>query len=313
MRLARYQTNGAPPRIGVLVDDELVDLSGRFGPAVGIEDLLAGGRETRQAIAAILSGAAERVPREQVRLCAPIARPPKFLAIGLNYPKHNAEAASAGMERPEMMVAFNKQSTCVTGPYDPIEKPGASDQLDYEGELAFVIGRRCRRVPADRAHEVIAGYLVVNDVTARDFQMASPTMTLGKSWDTHGPSGPWITTADAVEDPHDLSIKTWVNGELRQDSSTRHLVTDCFEQVAQLSQVFTLEPGDIVATGTPAGVGFAMKPPTMLQIGDTVRVEVQGLGHIENRVIEESVGPEIAGDQPPAILAEPDRSVAVAQ
>ena len=186
-----------------------------------------------------------------------------------------------------MPIFFNKQTTCVTGPHDPIHLPRVSPLLDYEGELAFVIGRRCRHVSRERAAEVIAGYLVVNDVSVRDWQLRTPTMTMGKSFDTHGPMGPWLVTADEIGDPHALELRTWVNGELRQHSNTRHLIYDCFAQVEHLSTAFTLEPGDVVTTGTPAGVGGAMSPPRFLGRGDVVRIEIEKIGSIENRVIEE--------------------------
>lgn len=286
MRLARFSTDGGPIRVGALVGDEIADLTEALGDGVSVETLLASDlRDARRAV----DRAVVRASLATARLHAPIARPPKFLAIGLNYDEHAAEARTLGMDRPDAMVVFNKQSTCITGPFDPIEKPSVSDQLDYEGELGFVIGRRCRRVPVQRAREVIAGYLVLNDVSVRDWQRATPTMTMGKSWDTHGPSGPWVTTADEIDDPHDLDLSTWVNGDLRQSSSTRHLINDCFAQVAHLSRVFTLEPGDVVATGTPAGVGIAMDPPGFLRVGDVVRVQIEGLGAIENQVIDEPV------------------------
>ena len=191
------------------------------------------------------------------------------------------------MKRPEFPMFFNKQSSCVVGPTDPIQLPRVSSALDYEGELAFVIGKRCRHVPRARAHEVIAGYTVVNDVSVRDWQFKAQTMTLGKSFDTHGPMGPWIVTPDEIGDPHALGLRTWVNGELRQDSNTKQLVFDCFAQVETLSTVMTLEPGTVVATGTPGGVGVAMKPPKFLVVDDAVRIEIEGIGWIENRVIEE--------------------------
>jgi 2-keto-4-pentenoate hydratase/2-oxohepta-3-ene-1,7-dioic acid hydratase in catechol pathway len=231
------------------------------------------------------SGARGRIPLTKVRLDPPILRPPKFLAIGLNYADHIAES---GMPKPEYPVFFNKQSTCVTGPYDPIHRPRVSTLLDYEGELGFVIGRRCRYVPKERAAEVIAGYLVVDDVSVRDWQLRTPTMTLGKSFDTHGPLGPWIVTPDEVGNPHALELRTWVNGELRQRSNTRELVFDCFDQVATLSAAFTLEPGDVVSTGTPGGVGGPAGK--FLVPGDVVRIEIEGIGVIENRVIEEPAG-----------------------
>jgi 2-keto-4-pentenoate hydratase/2-oxohepta-3-ene-1,7-dioic acid hydratase in catechol pathway len=159
--------------------------------------------------------------------------------------------------------------------------------LDYEGELAFVIGRRCRHVPKARAREVIAGYTVCNDVSVRDWQMRVRTMTMGKSFDTHGPLGPWIVTSDELEDPHTLGLRTWVNGELRQDSNTKELIFDCFDLVEHLSTAFTLEPGDVISTGTPSGVGIAKKPPLLLVAGDVVKIEIEGIGTIENPVIDE--------------------------
>ena len=162
-----------------------------------------------------------------------------------------------------------------------------SSALDYEGELAFVIGKRCRHVPRRRAPEVIAGYLVANDVSVRDWQLRTPTWTIGKSFDTHGPLGPWLTTSDEVGDPHGLGIRTLVNGELRQSSNTKELIFDCFALVEHLSTAFTLEVGDVVATGTPSGVGVSMKPPRMLQVGDVVEIEIDGLGRLRNEVVRE--------------------------
>jgi 2-keto-4-pentenoate hydratase/2-oxohepta-3-ene-1,7-dioic acid hydratase in catechol pathway len=166
--------------------------------------------------------------------------------------------------------------------------------VDYEGELAFVIGRRCRHVPADRAPEVIAGYTIVDDVSVRDWQLRSPTMTMGKSFDTHGPMGPWMVTADEVGDPHGLHLRTWVNGELRQEATTDQLMYNCWEMVEHLSTVFTLEPGDVISTGTPSGVGIAMRPPRLLKSGDTVRIQIEGIGTLENPVIDEPGSTEMA-------------------
>jgi 2-keto-4-pentenoate hydratase/2-oxohepta-3-ene-1,7-dioic acid hydratase in catechol pathway len=206
------------------------------------------------------------------------------LAIGLNYADHIAES---GLQRPEVPTVFNKQSTCIVGSGEPIHLPRISQALDYEGELAFVIGRRCRHVPMARAREVSAGYCIMNDVTVRDVQLRSPTWTVGKSFDTHGPLGPWLTTADEVPDPHALRLRTWVDDELRQDSNTSQLVFRCEDLVEHLTQAFTLEPGDVISTGTPGGVGMAMKPPRWLKAGAVVRIEIEGLGVLENRVIEE--------------------------
>lgn len=245
---------------------------------------------------------AERHAIEDVRLLAPV-EPRKFLAIGLNYADHIAEA---GMDAPAFPVFFNKQATCVVGPDDVVHMPRVSNLLDYEGELAVVIGTRCRHVPEDRAHEVIAGYTITNDLSVRDWQVRTPTMTLGKSFDTHGPLGPWIVTQNELGDPHDLSIKTYVNHELRQDGNTREMIYDCYEQVAHLSQAFTLEPGDVIATGTPAGIGAVRQPfpEGLLKVGDVVRIEIEGIGELRNIVVEEPEG---------YIAPEADREFAWAQ
>ena len=284
MKLCTYLRDDVP-RVGVVTDDGIVDLA-ESAPELPTEmtALLAAGEPALRRAAAAVSAARARIPLDSVRLAPPILRPPKFLAVGLNYADHVAEA---GLETPKLPTLFNKQSTCVAGPTDPVHMPRVSSALDYEGELGFVVGRRCRHVPREHAHEVIAGYLVVNDVSVRDWQLRIPTWTMGKSFDTHGPIGPWITTADEVGDPHSLRVRTWVNEELRQDSSTKNLIFDCFAIVEHLSTAFTLEPGDVVATGTPGGVGIARKPPKLLSIGDVVRVEIDGLGTLENRVVAE--------------------------
>ena len=284
MRLARwYGDDGV--RLGVVEGDELVDVSAaapdlpRDTPA-----LLASGPDALDAVRAASAGAPRR-PLADVRLAAPVGRPPKFLAIGLNYRQHVEETGKA---LPEHQLWFNKQSTCVIGPGEAIEIPRVSDKVDYEGELAFVIGRRCRHVPADRAAEVVAGWTIVNDVSVRDWQARTPTMTMGKSFDTHGPMGPWLVTPDELDDPHALRLRTWVDGELRQDASTADMVFNSWEQIAHLSTAFTLEPGDVISTGTPAGVGVAMRPPKFLQAGGTVRIEIEGVGTLENPVVAES-------------------------
>ena len=278
MRILRFEHDGTE-RTGGLAGagaDEVADL----GDADPIRLLAAGPAAIERAIAA----ATTRLPLADVRLRAPLPRPPKFLAIGLNYADHIAEA---GMTAPEFPVFFNKQTTCVVGPGDAVHVPRVSALVDYEGELGVVIGRRCRHVPAARAAEVIAGYTVVNDVTVRDWQFKAPTMTIGKSFDTHGPIGPWVVTADEIADPQDLRIRTWVNDDLRQDASTSEMIFDCAQQIETLSTAFTLEPGDIIATGTPAGVGIVRQPLAMLEPGDTVRIEIDGIGTLENPVIAE--------------------------
>lgn len=283
MRLCTFHHAGGL-RIGVVTDDGVVDLS-QAAPELPTEmgALLAAGPDALRRASSATSAAKSRLALDGLRLASPVPRPPKFLAIGLNYADHVAEAK---LETPKLPVVFTKQVTCVAGPFDDVHLPRASSLLDYEGELGFVIGRRCRHVPRDRAHEVIAGYLVADDVSVRDWQLRVSQWTMGKSFDTHGPLGPWLTTADSI-DTGALALRTWVNGELRQSSNTRHLIFDCAAIVEYLSTSFTLEPGDVVVTGTPGGVGGAMQPPQFLKAGDVVKVEIEGLGAIENRVVPE--------------------------
>ena len=274
------------PRLGVVLGDEVADVAAA-APELprDLPSLLAG-----PGLHALRDLDGPRRPLADLALLAPVARPPKLLAIGLNYRDHVAET---GREPPAHQLWFNKQSTCVIGPGAAIEVPRASEQVDYEGELGIVIGRRCRHVPAGRAREVVAGWLVVNDVSVRDWQARSPTFTMGKSWDTHGPIGPWVVSDDEVHDPHDLRIRTTVNGDLRQDGCTADMVFDCWEMIEHLSTAFTLEPGDIISTGTPAGVGMARRPPAWLRSGDTVRIEIDRIGALENPVIDEPDRPRV--------------------
>jgi 2-keto-4-pentenoate hydratase/2-oxohepta-3-ene-1,7-dioic acid hydratase in catechol pathway len=251
----------------------------------GIEDWL---KQSGNILGEIGAPSARSFALSEVRLLAPIRRPPKFLALGGNYASHLKEIEHLGIKFPEVQIWTNKQSTCISGPVDDVIIPAQSNQVDYEGELAVVIGRRCRHVPAERAHEVIAGYLVCNDVSVRDVQLRSVTMTLGKSFDTHGPIGPWLVTADEIANPHDLSIRTWVNGELRQDGRTNEMRYSIFDQIAELTSIFALEPGDILATGTPAGIAAAMRPPRYLQPNDRVRVEIERIGALDNRCLTET-------------------------
>jgi 2-keto-4-pentenoate hydratase/2-oxohepta-3-ene-1,7-dioic acid hydratase in catechol pathway len=291
VRLACFHT-ADEVRPAVVVGDELVDLAAadrRLGAPWA--DLLDRGPECLKRVETIAASGLHRIPLDSVRLAAPV-QPRKFLAIGLNYADHVAEA---GLETPEHLTVFVKAGTCVNGPYDPIERPAVSRYLDYEGELGFVVGRRCRHVSADRAAEVIAGYLIVDDVSVRDWQIQTPQWSLAKSFDTHGPMGPWIVTLDEVGDPHRLPIRTFVNGELRQESNTSELIFNCFRQVEILSQACTLEPGDVIATGTPSGVAAAMEGQPWLEPGDRVRVEIDGIGAIENEVVQERVAHAVAG------------------
>ncbi|MEP7203009.1 MAG: fumarylacetoacetate hydrolase family protein [Ilumatobacteraceae bacterium] len=282
MKIARF-TEGGRTRLGIVATDtdEIIDVGAADSSLpTDLGQLLATGALADVGRAA---SSASRIALSAVQLEAPIAQPPTFLAIGLNYADHVAES---GMEKPIAPVVFNKQVTCVVGPGAGIEVPTIAPKwVDYEGELGVVIGTRCRNVSIDDAPSVVAGYLIVNDVSVRDWQRATPTMTMGKSWDTHGPIGPWFVSADEVGDPHDLTIKTWVDGDLRQDASTKQMITNCWELIAHLSTAFTLLPGTIIATGTPAGVGFVMNPPRCLNAGSTVRIEIDKLGFLENPVI----------------------------
>lgn len=284
MKLATFTHKGVT-RVGIVVNEAIVDVTMENADLPqNMIDVLEGGEPVLAVLRSLEQSGAPSLPLVEVHLEAPVLRPPKFLAIGLNYADHIEET---GLDRPDFPSFFNKQSTCVIGPHDPIHAPRVSAKLDYEGELGFVIGRRCRHVPRKRVRDVIAGYLIVNDVTVRDWQARSPTWTLGKSFDTHGPTGPWIVTADEIGDPHALDIETWVNGERRQSTNTRHMIFNCFQQVEVLSTAFTLEPGDIISTGTSSGVGVMMTPRGYIKAGDVVRVTIERIGAIENPVIEE--------------------------
>ena len=276
MKLCRFTQDGTT-RIGKVIGDAVIDLSHVPGVTGSMRALLTGLPDLRPALEAAESPS---FPLASVRLEAPIDDPRKYLAIGMNYAAHAAEAAAAGISVPKSQLWFNKQVSCINGPYDPIELPKASDKVDYEAELAFVIGTRCKHVSRADARSVIGGYLIANDVTARDWQSRSPTYTLGKSFDTHGPLGPWITTDDEIENPHALTMRLTVNGEERQRTSTGDMIYDIYDQIAYLSTVMTLEPGDLIATGTPSGVGIASN--RFLADGDVIRVEIDRLGFIEN-------------------------------
>jgi 2-keto-4-pentenoate hydratase/2-oxohepta-3-ene-1,7-dioic acid hydratase in catechol pathway len=284
VRLCRFASASGNPTLGVVEGEEVVDLSSTEAPAEPAAALDEIGPEKLAALATN----APRLPLAGVHLLAP-ATPRKYLAIALNYRDHIEEM---GMEAPEVPVFFNKQVTCVVGPGAEVHMPKVSTFLDYEAELAIVIGRRCRHVPAERAHEVIAGYTCANDVSVRDWQGKAQTMTIGKSFDTHGPLGPWLVTADELGDPDDLAIRCTVNDEPRQDARTSEMVFDCFQQLSHLSEAFTLEPGDVIATGTPSGVGLGRQPvrDNLLHVGDTVKVEIEGIGELVNTVVEEPEG-----------------------
>ena len=284
MKLVTFTHEGRT-RLGAVESDAVVDFAAH---GRGLPDdmltFLAQGEAAFNTAREVCASGTGRLALRDVSLEAPVRRPPKILAVGLNYRDH---AAEGGFDIPTVPMIFNKQSTAVTGPQGVIYLPKESAQLDYEGEFAFIIGKRCRHVPKEKALDVIAGYTIANDVSVRDWQFRSPTTTMGKSWDTHCPLGPYMVTPDEVGDPHSLTLRTWVNDELRQDSNTRNLIFDCSDIIAHLSTAFTLEPGDVICTGTPSGVGLGMDPKVWLKAGDAVRITIDQLGTLENRVIDE--------------------------
>jgi 2-keto-4-pentenoate hydratase/2-oxohepta-3-ene-1,7-dioic acid hydratase in catechol pathway len=282
MKLVRFDA-GKGQRCGVVVDDAVVDLVEAGSDYVDIMEIITGGGAALETVAAISTRTLPQHSLQDIRLLAPIPKPGKYLAIGMNYRKHADEAEKLGIAVPEHQVWFNKQTTCVSGPFDEID-PGVTGKLDYEAELGLVIGAAAKGVARADALQHVFGYFVANDVSARDWQLHSPTFTMGKSFDTHGPTGPWIVTADEIPDPQNLELRCYVNGELRQQATTGDMLHAIDSQLEYLSTAFTLEPGDLIATGTPAGVGFALDPPRFLQPGDVVRCEIDGIGFIENRV-----------------------------
>jgi 2-keto-4-pentenoate hydratase/2-oxohepta-3-ene-1,7-dioic acid hydratase in catechol pathway len=290
MKLVTY-THAGRTGIGVVRDDLVFDLGSAGAPATMVEFLEAGSAALEHARRVLAAGRGG-IPLGEVQLRAPVPNPRKFLGIGGNTRSHLEEVMAAGVpiKHSPHQTWFNKQVSCISGPYDDIHMPAISEQLDYEGEMAMVIGTRCRNVKREDALAMVAGYMACNDVSVRDWQLRTPTATLGKSFDTHGPTGPWIVTRDEIPDPHDLGLRTWVNGELRMDGRTDEFIHRCEDMIVELSSVFTLEPGDILSTGSPAGVGALMKPPRFLKVGDVVRVEVEGIGFIENRVVETPPG-----------------------
>tara|TARA_Y100000813_G_scaffold39370_1_gene26785 strand:+ start:10537 stop:11445 length:909 start_codon:yes stop_codon:yes gene_type:complete len=231
---------------------------------------------------------------DDVILKAPIDKPNKILAVGLNYKKHIDEAkelkdhhSNDVQLQDQFPNIFNKQNSSVNDPYGDVHRPNASDWLDYEGELGFIIGKECRHVSYENAKNCIYGYTVVNDFSIRDWQFRGPphTMTMGKSWDTHCPFGPYIVTSDEIDDPHNLTLKTFVNDEERQNTNTNLMIYDCYTLIEYLTTAFTLEPGDLIPTGTPEG--SAVTTQNWLKPGDKVKVEIEGLGYIENNIIQE--------------------------
>jgi 2-keto-4-pentenoate hydratase/2-oxohepta-3-ene-1,7-dioic acid hydratase in catechol pathway len=285
MRLVTFRNGDGPAEPGVIVEQSVVALSG--AGFASLLDVLGGGAEARARVENWMyqppAGALR--PLANVRLLAPLPRPPKVICIGLNYRDH---ALESGMEVPKVPTVFSKFSSIVIGPGDPIVLPKVSTKPDYEAELVFVIGTGGRNIAAENWTQHVFGYTIANDVSARDYQMATSQWLMGKTFDTFAPIGPWIVSADEIEDPHALDIGLSINGEVMQNSNTCELIFKIPELVAFLSSVFTLETGDVVLTGTPAGVGAGRKPPRFLKPGDDVVVSIAGLGELRNPVVAEA-------------------------
>lgn len=281
MKLATFNYENQT-RIGAVVENQIIDGLADDSLPTDMIEFLKKEDIALQKMQTLISSGKNRIPLAEVKLLAPIPRPLKFLGIGLNYADHINET---GLEKPEYPMFFTKQSSCVIGQGDAIQIPSISEKVDYEGELAFIIGKKCKNVSVENAHDVIAGFTIVNDVTVRDWQFRTPTWTIGKSFDTHGPIGPWLVTADEIPNPHALNLKTWVDNELRQNSNTCYMMFNCYEMIAYLSQAMTLEVGDVISTGTPSGVGVKMKPRGYLKSGQTVKIEIESIGTLSNSVI----------------------------
>ncbi len=285
MRFVTFEVDGqAKP--GVISDvDAVLDLS-----TIGFSSLLQfieSGSDALERAAAFAeqSPAAAKHKLSKVKLRAPIPRPRKLICVGLNYRDH---AAETGAQIPTVPTIFNKFATAVIGPGDNIVLPRVSKAPDYEAEFAFVIGRGGRHISGEEWRDHVFGYTIVNDVTGRDYQRATSQWLMGKTFDTFAPMGPWIVSADEIPDPHELDIQMEINGEVLQNSNTRELIFKIPDLIAFLSSVFTLEPGDVVSTGTPAGVGFVRKPPRFLNPGDQVVVKIPAIGELRNPVVPET-------------------------
>jgi 2-keto-4-pentenoate hydratase/2-oxohepta-3-ene-1,7-dioic acid hydratase in catechol pathway len=281
MKFVTY-SDGSTAKLGALVNERVIDLAALGLPTTMLDFIRAGAEVWAQAAARCSASEAPSVPLASVRLLAPLSNPPKLVAIGLNYMDHCREQNVPVPERP---LVFAKFASSIVGPGDAIVwNPALTQQVDYEAELAVVIGKRARNVSQDAALDHIFGYTIINDVSARDLQFSDKQWVRGKSLDTFCPMGPFIVTADEIPDPQALSIRCLVNDQVLQNSTTAEMIFGVKELIAYLSQSFTLEPGDVISTGTPDGVGVFRKPPVFLQDGDVVKVEIERLGRLTNRV-----------------------------
>ena len=282
MKLVNFLYKGEK-NVGALLDDGVCSfksISDKY--SISMLEFIEQIHELSPEVSNFIDSNPEVIPLSEIEFLPVIERPGKVLAVGLNYKDH---AKETGMDLPKVPMIFTKQSTSVLGHQGEIHKPKVSDAVDYEGEMAFVIGKKCRHVSKEEALDVIAGVTICNDVSVRDWQIASPTFTMGKSFDTHCPIGPYIVTMDEISDIHNLKIKTYVNDELRQNSCTDQLIFDCFDLIEHITKAFTLEPGDIIATGTSSGVGVVLGK--YLIPNDVVRIELENVGTLENKVILE--------------------------
>jgi 2-keto-4-pentenoate hydratase/2-oxohepta-3-ene-1,7-dioic acid hydratase in catechol pathway len=287
MRFATYESDGST-RVGLVAGDELVDLTAELGARCDdVMQLLALGENGLNAARRAMRRADTRVRLDAVKLRPPVLRPEKLLGVGMNYHSFVRGASQLGMTIPEDPVWFYRPSSCLVGHQGDVWLPRAAQDLDYEVELAIVIGRECRDVSASQAAAVIGGFSVANDLTLRS--RVAKSLVLATSFDTHTPLGPVLVTPDELGDPHRLAVRTWVNDELRQSSNTSEMITSCYELIATISTSCTLRPGDVILTGTPDGCGIFRSPPSGLTAGDTVKLEIEGVGVIANRVIDEPV------------------------
>lgn len=291
MRLATFRNANGQARLGAVMNNLMVDLnaanslvpSDMIAFLDGGDRALGAVRETMDKVASMGADTARQrgiaFPAESIKLLAPVPRPRKLILVGLNYRDH---AEETGNKIPEVPTLFSKYPNSVIAPGDPIKIPRVSHMIDYEGEYAFVIGKGGKDIPKSKALDHVIGYTIVNDVSCRDYQMRTGQWMIGKTFDTFCPMGPYLVLKDEIPDPHTLELSTYLNGERMQHSNTKNLIFNTNDLIAFISEVFTLEPGDVVSTGTPGGVGVARKPQVWMKAGDTVRVEISGLGVLEN-------------------------------
>jgi len=294
LRFVRYLHSGVES-YGVLSDNEIINLQTLSGVPENLlpstmEELIGLGEEGMRTVEQLMLNSTKTEKRKatlkigDATFLAPVSSPPKILCLGLNYRDH---AKEAGADIPDETIIFMKPRTAIVGPDEPIIRPTFVKELDYEAELAIIIGKKGKNIPVSEAEKYVFGYTAFNDVSAREIQFKDRQWTRGKSFDTFAPLGPCITTADQIGNPSNLNIRTRVNGELRQDSSTKNMVFNVYEVIHHISRVMTLEPCDIIATGTPAGVAVFMKPtPKFLSPGDLVEVEIENIGTLRNKVTE---------------------------